>query len=287
MHVEIFMALGYLFMAAGAGLFVAGAIAYFALPARESDLKFVKLAYALSVVFVVLGVAGTLLHLGAPTKFFLALANFDSWLTRESWALGLFAGVGVIATILAFMRKPGEKGSAILTVFSILGVIMAFVVVFAMSMSYMVVPAIAAWSSLGVFFTNLAEAAALGAVFATLLAFVTHKDEVETRLPRTMLLASVIAIAAALVVFLLTQVSLGILPEGASVATSTTQTLALAKGIILLVAFGIALFSFLTLRKSAKAGLVGAAALIVLAVVGSNFISRALHFMVATHPDLR
>lgn len=172
MQVEIFMVVGYVLMSSAIGTFAASACAQLALREEGPVRPFVRTSYLASCALMVMGAACTLLHLGNIGYFYGILSNFGSWLTRESWMVGLFSALCVVAAVLAVRnaRKP-------LAIVGVLGMVAGALLLFCMSMAYMSAHAIASWSDLGVMVTNLAEMFVLGAALALLIVSLTDKGD--------------------------------------------------------------------------------------------------------------
>lgn len=285
MHVEIFMVIGYVLMSSAIGLFAAGAIAQLAMRKSDPPTYFIRFSFLIAFVLMVLGVVCTLLHLGNIGYFYGILTSFDSWLTRESWLIGIFSAVSLIAFIMVIRNKKAASTTA-LSVIGVIGLCLGCSLIFAMSMAYMSVHAIPAWNNLGVLVTNVAELAALGATIALVYVALKGRGESTSKLGSALIVASLCAVAFALFAFAAYLASLGVLPEFASVSTEMTSVLTGVK-IVLLVLALVCLIYACAKRKTLSAGtLTALSVVVVLAVVSSDVISRVLHFALATHMPL-
>lgn len=284
MPVEIFMVIGYVLMGSAVGLFITGAIAHLAQPSNTPIHHFPKFAFMVSFPLMVLGVVFTLFHLGNIGYFYGILFNPNSWLMRESWIIGFFTLATFIAFILAMRAKETPAPSS-LRIVVIAGIILGALLLFAMSMSYMVVYAIPSWNNLGVLLTNLAEAAAIGTSISAAYVALRGDKENDAKLLKCLTIAMVASIAAAALTFFVYNVSLSLLPMGQVATSGTISTLVVVKYVALVAALVLAIYALFSASKvSASLGTI--AAVIVIAVLASDVISRVLHFLMATHQNL-
>lgn len=147
--------------AAGAYAILAGLQLVAAAPPALLDLR-TLLALALVVL---LGMAASLLHLGAPHGAYRALRGLrTSWLSREVLAALLFAGcLAVQAGVTLWGARPIAAGLVGLTALAGLALI------YCMARAYML-RTVAAWDTPAVLFSFLATAAVLGSLGALVLA---------------------------------------------------------------------------------------------------------------------
>ena len=232
---------------------------------------------------MVAGAACTLFHLGNIGYFYGILSNFGSWLTRESWLVGLFACLCIVSSVLSFRGQQAGGGKALIAI-SVIGLCAGCLLLFCMSMAYMTAHAIPSWNDMGVLITNIAEMLVLGSALALVLTSLGMHGEKEAALRHALSTTAVASSAVALVAFVCYFVSLTLLPDTSVVMSESNMGLGVAK-VILLAA---ALLAAIALRKKADAINMSLplVATFVIAVLASDVLSRMLHFALATHIPL-
>lgn len=191
-----------------------------------------------AALLAVIGLLASLLHLGQPLAAINALSCFaTSWLSREIWFTGLFAGVTVLAALLVLF-KPSSKSA--LKILVPLAAVIGLVDVYAMTAVY-TSSGVPAWQHGSLFIEFYAATVSMGA-----LLFLALAKEEGTSLLRIIILTVFSAVLLQVVAMVLYYVGLG-----TSDNLAAQQSLALLgelspattlKWLLLLIGSGVLLF---------------------------------------------
>ena len=279
MHLEIFMAIGYLLMSSAIGLSLFNTFVVYTYPQLDNVERINKVLIGASLIFMVLGALCTFLHLGNKLNVLFILTQItSSWLTRESWLIGLFivlSAVYMFYKVKSKIEVTNKTNRVFTTLLSVIGIVL----IMFMSFAYMAVGSIPVWNNASVLVTNLAEALALGAALGALIVCFIFKGNVSDLRKITSYLG--VCIALAVFAYIVNIASVLLLPEGAYIINGNIISLSIVKALALLAALVV---TYIWSKKSKVLNKYTASiVLITVLVVLSDVISRVLHFIVATH----
>ena len=279
MQLEIFMAIGYLLMSSSIGLALFNSYLSYK---GFRDGKAKTYLVGLSAILMCLGAFSTFLHLGNKVNVFYILTQIQhSWLTRESWMIGLFIILAFV-TLIVGLRNRDKQNNNIENILSTSLSVVGICLIIFMSFAYMTVTSIPAWGNATVLITNVAESILLG--FSIGLLVVSCVSEFDKKLMRSALSALTATIVLALIAFIINVFSVTSLPDKAFVLNNQVILFAAIRVITLLIALIISLF--ITRVNEYKNTLVIILAIVIILVIASDYASRVLHFISATHTPL-
>lgn len=250
-------------------------------PESDAYLRFARIGAFAAPLLAIAGLVVALFHLGRMERLVNMLFQVNSWLTRESWAAGLF----IACAVLYALTWQFKWGGALRQVFGVLTGAFGLVMVLSMSMVYVVVRTIPAWNTPLLLLVFLSSALALGETLVAALASLRRTAQPAgslTMLAKTSaLLIGLAALAYGLyLVYLVTALPMQRVPSSLFGAYQGWLWLRVIIGLV--VPFVAAIAAWRSAGTNPRLATIALWAAF-LCLLGGELIARTLHFLTATH----